>query len=272
MPKQQIRERVTTVPQFRFIDLFAGIGGFRKAFDAIGGKCVFTSEWDKACRTTYQANYVSNHPVEGDIRQFTKDEISLAKIPSHDVLVAGFPCQPFSIAGVSKKNSLGRAHGFHCETQGTLFFDLAQIIEYHRPPVILLENVKNLLSHDGGNTFRVIRRTLEKELGYTIHYRIIDGQHWVPQHRERIFIVGFKNDNDFDFNALQIPDANLKPSLSSALHKTDGSEPDELPYLVNGQIGEKYTLTEKLWQYLQDYRGKASGGRERFRVWAVWSQ
>ena|ERR1700748_549322 len=242
--------------QFRYIDLFAGIGGFRKAFDAIGGKCVFTSEWDKACRTTYQANYTSDHPVEGDIREFTKDEESLAKIPSHDVLVAGFPCQPFSIAGVSKKNSLGRSHGFKCETQGTLFFDLAQIIEFHKPSVLLLENVKNLMSHDGGNTFRVIRRTLEEELGYTIHFRVIDGQHWVPQHRERIFIVGFKNDSDFDFKQLELPEPSLKPTLSSIFHSADNPETDEAPYFIDGKVGEKYTLTPRLWEYLQAYKLK----------------
>jgi DNA (cytosine-5)-methyltransferase 1 len=242
--------------QFRFIDLFAGIGGFRKAFDAIGGKCVFTSEWDKASRMTYMANYVNDHPVEGDIRQFTASEEGLARIPQHDVLVAGFPCQPFSLAGVSKKNALGRAHGFRCETQGTLFFDLAQIIDFHKPKAILLENVKNLVSHDKGNTFRIIRQTLEEELGYKIHYRILDGQHWVPQHRERIFIVGFRNETDFDFRNLELPGIETKPTLLSALHKTDGSEPDESPFLVNGRIGEKYTLTERLWEYLQEYKEK----------------
>jgi DNA (cytosine-5)-methyltransferase 1 len=246
--------KFNNLSQFRFIDLFAGIGGFRKAFDAIGGKCVFTSEWDKSCRVTYQANYVNDHQVEGDIREFTKDDESLARIPVHDVLVAGFPCQPFSIAGVSKKNSLGRLHGFRCETQGTLFFDLAQIIEYHRPPVILLENVKNLLSHDSGKTFRVIKDTLEKELGYHIHHKIIDGQHWVPQHRERIFIVGFRHVNEFDFKNFQFPLSDEKPSLSSICHHPD--EEDEFPYFINGKVGEKYTLTVRLWEYLQKYKEK----------------
>ena len=241
---------------FRYIDLFAGIGGFRRAFDSIGGECVFTSEWDKACRTTYIANYGADHPVEGDIREFTKDEESLARIPAHDVLVAGFPCQPFSIAGVSKKNALGRAHGFRCETQGTLFFDLAQIIEYHQPPVFLLENVKNLMSHDGGKTFDVIRRTLEEELGYTIKVRVLDAQHWVPQHRERILIAGFRNDVGFDFKRLHLPDPAEKPVLASIFHKTDGSEPDEPPYLVDGEVGAKYTLTANLWDYLQRYKEK----------------
>jgi DNA (cytosine-5)-methyltransferase 1 len=239
--------------QFRFIDLFAGIGGFRKAFDSIGGKCVFTSEWDKACRTTYQANYISDHPVEGDIREYTKDDESLARIPEHDVLVAGFPCQPFSIAGVSKKNALGRAHGFLDKTQGTLFFDLSRIMDFHKPPVILLENVKNLASHDGKRTFTVIRETL-KELGYTIHTRIVDGQHWVPQHRERIFIVGFRNESSFDFSNLNVPDISQKPGLGSILHSAD--EEDEAPYFENGKVGNKYTLTEGLWSYLQSYKQK----------------
>lgn len=248
--------RMSQQPQFRFIDLFAGIGGFRKAFDNIGGKCVFTSEWDKACRTTYQANYGCDHPVEGDIREFTKDEAGLARIPAHDVLIGGFPCQPFSIAGVSKKNSLGRLHGFRCETQGTLFFDLAQIIEYHRPQAILLENVKNLLSHDSGRTFKIIKQTLEDELDYVIDYRVIDGRHWVPQHRERIFIVGFRKDVGFDFKKLVLPEPGTHPRLSSILHKTDGSEPDELPYMVDGEVGQKYTLTPRLWEYLQNYKEK----------------
>lgn len=241
---------------FRYIDLFAGIGGFRKAFDSIGGKCVFTSEWDSACRMTYQANYECEHPVAGDIREFTVDDESLARIPQHDVLLAGFPCQPFSIAGVSKKNSLGRAHGFECDTQGTLFFDLAQIIAFHKPPVILLENVKNLVSHDGGNTFRVIRKTLEEELGYVIKYRVIDAKPWVPQHRERILIAGFRKDTGFSFDNLPIPAKDTWPVLGSILHQVDGLEEDESPYLVNGKVGEKYTLSPQLWKYLQDYKKK----------------
>jgi DNA (cytosine-5)-methyltransferase 1 len=240
---------------FTYIDLFAGIGGFRKAFDTIGGKCVFTSEWDKDCRTTYLANYTCDHEVAGDIREYTLDEESLARIPKHDVLVAGFPCQPFSIAGVSKKNSLGKQHGFKCETQGTLFFDLAQIIEYHKPPAILLENVKNLTSHDQGNTFRVIRKTLEEELGYKVFYRVIDGQKWVPQHRERILIVGLKNNTGFNFEDLSVPD-DVAPRLGSILHKRNSGEEDEPPYFENGKVGEKYTLTPRLWEYLQNYKKK----------------
>lgn len=237
---------------FRYIDLFAGIGGFRKAFDSIGGKCVFTSEWDKYCRLTYQSNYECDHEVVGDIREFTKNEEALATIPKHDVLVAGFPCQPFSIAGVSKKNSLGKKHGFKCDTQGTLFFDLAQIIEYHRPKVFLLENVKNLTSHDGGRTFEIIKRTLQDELGYFIDYRVIDAKSWVPQHRERIFIVGFKRDFGFRLDNLEIPEFN--PTLSTILHNE--TEEDEAPFFIDGSVNPKYTLTPKLWDYLVQYKEK----------------
>ena len=184
-----------------------------------------------------------------------------ADIPDHDVLLAGFPCQPFSIAGVSKKNALGKAHGFACETQGTLFFDLARIIAEKRPRAFLLENVKNLLSHDKGRTFDVIRRTLEVELGYHIKYRVIDGAHFVPQHRERILIVGFREPTNFDFDALPLP-AKGRRTLREILHKTDGSEPN-LPWdgdrffdHTTQQVLAKYTLTNNLWAYLQGYAEK----------------
>ena len=169
---------------FTFIDLFAGIGGFRIAFQKTGGKCVFTSEWDKFAKQTYEANF-GEHPY-GDIRKIIKSEI-----PDHDVLCAGFPCQPFSLAGVSKKNSLGRKHGFEDKTQGTLFFEIKEILRIKRPKAFLLENVKNLLSHDKGRTFEVIRHALEDLLGYVVNWKIVDGGRWVPQHRERIFIVGY---------------------------------------------------------------------------------
>lgn len=169
---------------FTFIDLFAGIGGFRIAFQNAGGKCVFTSEWDKHAKETYEANF-GEYPY-GDIRGIVKSEI-----PDHDVLCAGFPCQPFSLAGVSKKNSLGRKHGFEDETQGTLFFEIKEILRIKRPKAFMLENVKNLLGHDKGKTFEVIRHALEDQLGYMVAWDIVDGSKWVPQHRERIFIVGF---------------------------------------------------------------------------------
>lgn len=239
---------------FSYIDLFAGIGGFRRAIDSVGGECVFTSEWDKACRATYQANYDCNHPVAGDIREFTETQEGLAQIPKHDLLVGGFPCQPFSIAGVSKKNALGRPHGFRCDSQGTLFFDLAQIIDYHRPAGFLLENVKNLKSHDKGRTFEVICRTLEDDLGYHIDTRVIDARHWVPQHRERIFIVGFKKDVDFSFKGFKFPSTEDAPVVGSILHHFE--EEDEAPFFENGRVNEKYTLTPKLWKYLVDYKSK----------------
>lgn len=240
-------------PEFTFIDLFAGIGGLRMGFETIGGRCIYTSEWDLASRKTYQANFPCDHPVEGDIT-----DISEADIPAHDVLVAGFPCQPFSIAGVSKKNSLGRKHGFACEAQGTLFFDVARIIAHHRPKAFLLENVKNLISHDKGNTFRVIQKTLEEDLGYHIDWRIINAKGFVPQNRQRIFIAGFREDTDFDFDQLDIPEPKNGPKMSMILHSQDGSEVEEPPYTngSKGKVDPKYTLSEKLWTYLQNYAEK----------------
>lgn len=237
---------------FTFIDLFAGIGGLRTAFDEIGGRCVFTSEWDKYAQLTYQANYRDNRPIEGDITK-----IDVKDIPSHDVLVAGFPCQPFSIAGVSKKNALGRAHGFEDETQGTLFFDVARIIKAHRPAAFLLENVKNLKSHDKGRTYEVIRRTLEEELGYQLHTRIINAKHFLPQHRERIVMVGFREETGFSWDDLNLPPAG-EVKMKSILHPEDGSEAAE-PHYTDGPsatVNDKYTLTAHLWKYLRDYAAK----------------
>lgn len=236
--------------RFRFIDLFAGIGGLRKGFEPIGGRCVFTSEWDRFCQETYRANFTCDHDIAGDIRA-----VDVADIPSHDVLLAGFPCQPFSIAGVSKFNALKRQHGFRCETQGTLFFDVARIIEHHRPKAFLLENVKNLVNHDRGRTFDIIRRTLEEDLGYRVSYRVIDARSWVPQHRERIFMVGFREPNGFTLDDLDMPDPSGGPRLGSVLHREDGSEPAD-PRFTEGPSGKvlsKYTLSDHLWNYLQEY-------------------
>lgn len=243
--------------KFRFIDLFAGIGGLRLAFDKIGGECVFTSEWDPYAQRTYLANFGDTHPIHGDIT-----EVNARDIPDHDVLLAGFPCQPFSIAGVSKKNALGRKHGFEDETQGTLFFDVARIIKEKQPKAFLLENVKNLQSHDKGRTFDVIQRTLSDELGYHIHVKIIDGAHFVPQHRERIVIVGFRDAVPFTWDELHLPPKGIV-TISDILHKTDGSEPEIHQDRINNyfdhkrqQVNPKYILTDKLWQYLQDYKEK----------------
>ena len=240
-------------PSFTFIDLFAGIGGMRFGFEAIGGQCVFTSEWDRFAQQTYQANFPEDHVIHGDITQ-----IGMDAIPAHDVLLAGFPCQPFSIAGVSKKNALGRPHGFRCEAQGTLFFDIARILEHHRPAAFLLENVKNLVRHDRGHTFTIIQRILKEELGYHIDCRVINAKGWVPQNRERIFIAGFRDLCDFTFESMEVPDVTAGPRLSAILHPEDGSEQEELPFTIGFQaeVAPKYTLSDHLWTYLQKYAEK----------------
>lgn len=225
---------------FRFIDLFAGIGGLRMGFESIGGHCVFTSEWDLNSQKTYALNFPDNHPIGGDIREYSRNP---GLVPEHDVLLAGFPCQPFSIAGVSKKNALGRPHGFLCDTQGTLFFDTAQIIAHHRPAAFLLENVKNLESHDHGRTFATIMNVLKNELGYHVQHRIISSEPWVPQKRERVFIVGFREQTTFDFQALKLPEPGSGPRLGTILEDHDDVDP-------------KYTLTPHLWDYLQRYKEK----------------
>ncbi|MFM0013731.1 DNA (cytosine-5-)-methyltransferase [Paraburkholderia sediminicola] len=243
--------------QFRFVDLFAGIGGIRMGFEAHGGDCVFTSEWNDFSTKTYRENYPAggDHALIGDIVSFPAEEV-----PSHDVLLGGFPCQPFSIAGVSKKNALGRPHGFECTTQGTLFFDVARIIAAKRPAAFLLENVKNLLSHDKGRTFDVILQTLRDELGYEVHYRVVDGQHFTPQHRERIIIVGFRGKTSFSWDDLRLPESG--PRLGSILHRADGSEPvlpwdhDRFFDHAGKRVQPKYTLTPNLWTYLQNYAAK----------------
>ena len=248
------KEESSTKKTFRFIDLFAGIGGIRLGFEVHGGQCVFSSEWNEFSRKTYFENFMNAelHKFAGDITQFDENDV-----PDHDVLLAGFPCQPFSIAGVSKKNALGRPHGFECVTQGTLFFDVARIIAAKRPKAFMLENVKNLISHDKGNTFKVIIQTLRDELGYDVHYRVIDGQHFVPQHRERIIIVGFRKKTDFSWDALELPDRG-KIKLESILHPQNGSEQPEPPFThgTMALIDKKYTLTKKLWEYLQAYAAK----------------
>lgn len=217
-------------PLFTFIDLFAGIGGFRLAFEAVGGNCVFASEWDEYAARTYAANF--GHYPDGDITKIETDNI-----PTHDVLTAGFPCQPFSIAGVSKHNSLGIAHGFGHPTQGTLFFDVVRILKDKRPAAFVLENVKNLLNHDKGNTFRTIRRTLEEELGYQFYYKVIDAKSLVPQHRERVYMVGFREPTPFEF-------PNITDTGTRVLD------------ILETHVPDRYTLTDRLWQYLQDYAAK----------------
>lgn len=246
---------------FRFIDLFAGIGGMRKAFEKHGGRCVFTSEWDEYAKKTYLANFtdISGHTFVGDITTIDEKDV-----PDHDVLLAGFPCQPFSIAGVSKKNALGRPHGFSDKTQGTLFFDVARIIAEKKPKAFLLENVKNLVSHDKGRTFATIIEVLEKDLGYTVWHKVINGKHFVPQHRERIIIVGFREPVPFTWDDLELPPLDQGPKMASILHRDD--DPTFEPqYLVRKKdkaaVKENYTLSDKLWEYLHNYalKHKAKG-------------
>ncbi|MFZ1807670.1 MAG: DNA (cytosine-5-)-methyltransferase [Cyclobacteriaceae bacterium] len=220
--------------KFKFIDLFAGIGGIRMAYQNLGGKCVFSSEWDSYAKKTYEANF--GEVPFGDITKISETEI-----PDHDILLGGFPCQPFSIAGVSKKNALGREHGFLDKTQGTLFFDIARIIKHKRPKVFMLENVKNLVSHDKKKTFQVITETLS-ELDYNIHFKVLDARHYVPQHRERIIIVGFDKSifNEEEKFKFPIP-TNSEYSIRDILEQ---------------KVDDKYTLSDKLWNYLKEYKKK----------------
>ncbi len=217
---------------FTYIDLFAGIGGIRMPFQELGGKCVFSCEWDAFAQKTYRMNY-GDTPV-GDIRSVESESI-----PDFDVLLAGFPCQPFSLAGVSKKKSMGRATGFEDKTQGTLFFEVARIIRDKRPRAFLLENVKNLTSHDRGRTFQTIMQTLEDELGYHVYYKVLDSKRWTCQHRERIYIVGFREDIPFSWDDL-----------------VDGGGGHTLGEILESDPGDRYTLSDGLWDYLRAYRAK----------------
>lgn len=235
------------VPDFRFIDLFAGIGGFRIALTIEGGECVWTSEWDRFAQETYKA-WFRTDDVHGDIND---PELDLeVDIPDHDILCAGFPCQPFSLAGVSKKNSLGRKHGFDDEKQGNLFFRICDIVDAKRPPVLFLENVKNLKSHDRGNTFRVIKEELDGR-DYEVFDQVFDARHWVPQHRERIFLVCFDRQVFGD-----VPDFTW-PAIPN-----DPDHPTMADVLLD-EVDDKYTLSDKLWSYLQAYaeghRAKGNG-------------
>ena len=217
---------------FTFVDLFSGIGGFRLGLERAGGRCLYSCEWDSYAQKTYKAWF--GEIPEGDIRRIDPKDI-----PDHDIMAAGFPCQPFSIAGVSKKKSLGRAHGFKDQTQGTLFFYLATIAEIKRPPIIVLENVKNLISHDQGRTWSVIKSTLE-ELKYRVFHKIIDASAWVPQHRERIFIVCFDKKIFGDEPPFAFPQNPTKrvPKFKEILDPSPDS---------------RYTLSDHLWRYLQEY-------------------
>jgi len=272
---------VTTTGDFTFIDLFAGIGGLRQAFESrsVGATCVFTSEWDRFARETYAANFRrDDHPIVGDIRN-----VSMKDIPDHDLLLAGFPCQPFSLAGVSKKNSLGRKHGFLDETQGTLFFEIAKILRRKKPAVLFLENVPNLRSHDGGRTMETILSVLRK-LGYRTVVDIVDARPWVPQGRKRIVIIGFRKSRErlsrtslsrqFTFDLVSEPRRRSnspfpEPVMADVLHGREARDLSLGPSVVpsrdpdaawytdrSGRVNPKYTISPALWEYLQDYADK----------------
>lgn len=248
--RELARDERPRQPDFTFIDLFAGIGGLRRGFESLNGRCVFTSEWDAHAVRTYKANFPDADEIAGDITK-----IAPASIADHDLLLAGFPCQPFSLAGVSKKNSLGRAHGFLDKTQGTLFFNIVSILREKQPKAFLLENVKNLRSHDGGRTFEVIMGAL-RELGYNVSPKLLNASAWVPQRRERIFLVGFRDDVGVDMEHLSKP--SVAPTLADVLHRAD--EEPEAPYTISvtGRtvVNPKYTLSDHLWGYLQAYAAK----------------
>ncbi|MCU0512450.1 MAG: DNA (cytosine-5-)-methyltransferase [Anaerolineae bacterium] len=218
----------------RSIDLFAGVGGIRLAFERAGAQCVFSSEWDKFAQRTYAANH-GTAPT-GDIRA-----VASADIPDHELLLAGFPCQPFSISGVSKKNALGRKHGFADEHQGNLFFEIARILAAKQPPAFFLENVKHLQHHDRGRTFRVIRQMVE-DLGYALWTQVVDARHYVPQHRERIFMVGLHRQQ--------------LPGVAFAFPPAPAQRAITLRQVIAPQADARYTLSDALWQYLQAYKTK----------------
>ena len=218
-------------PTFRFIDLFAGIGGFRLALQNAKGSCVFSSEWDRAAQQTYFNNY-GELPF-GDITAFTASNITDSKlkklIPNHDVLAGGFPCQPFSHAGVSARNAVGKEHGFKCNTQGTLFFDIMRIASIKRPKVLFLENVRNIERHDEGRTFAVIKQSIE-DIGYDFRHAIINAETQVPQRRLRCYMVCFRKDLGVDF----------------AFPKFDGM-PLPLKSILEEQPSPEFTISDKLW-------------------------
>lgn len=239
--------------QFTFVDLFAGIGGFRIGLTSAGGDSVFANEWDQYAAITYKAWFGDEHISTEDLRNLNPER----DIPDHDVLAAGFPCQPFSIAGVSKKNSLGRPHGFSDLQQGNLFFAICDIISVKKPKIILLENVKNLIGHDKGKTWKVITESLDL-LGYEVKFEVINAAGWVPQNRRRVFIVGFnrKYFNKSVIDSFEFPNSNLPPvKLSTILEE---KAPDK-----------KYMLTDNLWKYLQNYAAghKARGNGFGFKLY-----
>lgn len=253
---------------FRFVDLFAGIGGIRGGLEQAGGRCVFSVEKDPNAVRTYEANW---GPI--DVRDV--HDVEPEDLHEHEILAAGFPCQPFSLAGVSKKQSLGRAHGFDDPASGNLFFQIIRLIggpwepdvemlrdeaeapnredgrferltpaSEHAPPVLLLENVRHLLSHDHGRTFRVIRRRLLRS-GYWVTHAVINGAVWVPQNRRRTIIVGFRRDLfPAPFLFSQPGDEHQGPRLDDRILEPDGRDL------------EPYRITEGVWQALKRHRAR----------------
>lgn len=237
------------------VDLFAGIGGIRLGFsqaaESLDGKvdCVFSSELDKFASQTYMANF-GEEPA-GDI---TNPEVKAAIPEGFDVLLAGFPCQPFSLAGVSKKNSLGRAHGFEDRTHGTLFHEIAEILDLHRPKAFFLENVKHLRGHDGGQTFKVISDTLT-EIGYSWDAKVVNASARVPQNRERIYFVGYRADLEIEAEIEPIEPEPVR--VRDILHEhADGGRIPRTPLDRADRELPDYTLSDALWRYLQDYAEK----------------
>lgn len=251
MKPPAIRPDAFLRPAFSFVDLFAGIGGMRLAFEQSGGRCIFTSEWNRFAQETYRANFdCRDHALAGDITKVPADAI-----PPHDVLLAGFPCQPFSLAGIGSKNKRGQKHGFADKTQGTLFFDIARIIAHHKPKAFLLENVKNLIHHDKGRTFNTIIETLENDLGYHVQWRVLNAKGVVPQSRNRVFIIGFREQTDFDFSQFEVVYPKATPVLGDIL-------------LPNKEVPSGMTLSDKglAWVKRQAQRNlqKGNGFRTRY--------
>ena len=240
--------------RYRFLDVFAGIGGFRFGFEPNRGECVWSCEIDPYARRTYCANHDQlEEDIFPDVRQ-----AGPADVPDHEVLIAGFACQPFSKSGISKLNSLGKPHGFRDRTRGTLFFEICRILATHRPPAFLLENVPNLVNHDGGQTFRAVYDILEGELGYHVTHRVLDARPYVPQHRRRIFIAGHQEPDRPGLHNLELPPPESGPMLANILHPQDGSEPPEYPFTegLMAQVGPNYTLGNGTWETLLRHRAK----------------
>lgn len=240
--------RINLTSKFNYVELFAGIGGFHLGLAKIGGQNLFASEWDRFAVTTYKSWFPEVDVETKDIREVDHRKV----IPRHDLLVAGFPCQPFSLAGVSKKNSLKKPHGFLDPHQGNLFFSIAEIVRVKRPKIILLENVKNLKSHDGGKTWNTIADILQS-LNYDVKSSIIDAKHWVPQHRERVYIVAFDRRT---YTKQEIASFHFPSKPKRAMPK--------LQEILETDGYHDYELSANLWKYLKSYAKKHAAAGNGF--------